>query len=332
VKPPPAIELVSFGDAALVVNLETGAYFQLNRTAQEICRLFLAGTDAGQLVSRLVERHGLPVLAAHRAVASVLEALEQPGSPVEPVGDLRYRESDWGYAFHRADEPVVEVRQDGLELRLCRPLDVVPEMAEGWLRSLAAKALSLQGVPVLHAAACVFGDRLIAFCGQSGAGKTTTARAFAAAGRPLHAEDMVILDLAAAPRAHVGAEAALRSWVAAATAEVLRDPTAVIACATLPSLVRTATTIPITAALFLDRARRSGTDLRAEPLLPVECLPELLQSSFLGSARPDDWRAFVAANAAVARAVPGFRLWTPDGVSALGAAVAGFDYRSISTS
>src|SRR5205823_1028024 len=114
----PAIELVTFGEEALLVNLESGAYFAVNATAAEICRMLRGGAKEGEIVSTLTERHGLPVLEAHRALAGVIEALNDPAPAAEPVGLLRYRPTDWGYALHLDGVPVLETRSDGRALRL----------------------------------------------------------------------------------------------------------------------------------------------------------------------------------------------------------------------
>jgi hypothetical protein len=332
VKGIPAIELVTFGDEALLVNLDTGTYFAVNATAAEICRQLAAGADAGEIVSGLIERHNLPALAAHRAVAGVVDVLNDPAPAAEPVGELRYRPTAWGYALHLADRPVLETRRDGSALRLVGTRSESPEVVEGWIRCLLAKSLSLQGQPVLHASACVFGDRVVAICGPSGAGKTSTARALAKAGRTMIAEDMVILAREDGAQMHVAGEPSLRRWAAAAVPALAAAPDRTIDCAGLSALVRTPERRPLGALLFLDRTRRRGDSFITDPLRPLETLAELLQSSFLGSSDPPAWRAFVADNASVASAVPGARLTVPQGLERLTAAAARFDYKVSSRS
>jgi hypothetical protein len=53
--------------------------------------------------------------------------------------------------------------------------------------------LRLRGVTSLHASAICIGERTIAFVGPEGAGKSTTAAAFAARGYPIVADDIVAL-------------------------------------------------------------------------------------------------------------------------------------------
>ena len=55
-------------------------------------------------------------------------------------------------------------------------------------------AMRLRGVVCLHASAVVVGGRAVAFCGAPGAGKSSTAAAFAQMGYPVLAEDVAALD------------------------------------------------------------------------------------------------------------------------------------------
>ena len=65
--------------------------------------------------------------------------------------------------------------------------------------------LRLRGVVCLHASAVAIGDRAVAFIGEPGAGKSTTAAAFAAAGYPVLTDDLLALHLSPpAPLAQPG--------------------------------------------------------------------------------------------------------------------------------
>jgi hypothetical protein len=206
-------------------------------------------------------------------------------------------------------------------------------MLEQWVRCITPKALFLQGVSVLHASACSFGDSLVAFCGDSGAGKTTTARAFAAAGRPLHSEDLVVVDPGGeVPAAFIEAEPAIRRWAADSGALLARQADYVIDSRGLRALVCKGRVRALAGLLFVERGRRSGTEVRSEQISPVDSLAGLLQACFLGSADRDSWRVFVRSNTAVARSTRGANLWVPDGIEALTKAAARFDYNASSTS
>jgi hypothetical protein len=61
------------------------------------------------------------------------------------------------------------------------------------LGSVCGFLLRLRGLTSLHASAVALGDRSVAICGPAGAGKSTTAAAFASRGRPVLADDVVPL-------------------------------------------------------------------------------------------------------------------------------------------
>jgi hypothetical protein len=69
--------------------------------------------------------------------------------------------------------------------------------------------LRLRGVTCLHASAVAFGDWCAAFVGAEGAGKSTTAAAFAAQGQPVLSDDVVALGLASPIFSKSGVDAAI---------------------------------------------------------------------------------------------------------------------------
>lgn len=73
------------------------------------------------------------------------------------------------------------------------PALTLADAATYLLGSLFGFVLRLRGIPSLHASAVALGDRSVAICGPAGAGKSTTAAAFASRGRPVLADDIVPL-------------------------------------------------------------------------------------------------------------------------------------------
>src|SRR6185436_4749194 len=61
-----------------------------------------------------------------------------------------------------------------------------------YVRAMTPKLLQLRGALVVHASACALPAGVTAFSGESGAGKTTTARAMAAVGGELISEDLMV--------------------------------------------------------------------------------------------------------------------------------------------
>jgi hypothetical protein len=72
--------------------------------------------------------------------------------------------------------------------------------------------LRLRGLTCLHASAVSLGGRALLVCGPAGAGKSTTAAAFAARGRPVLADDVAALERGAGGFTVRGAYPQLRLW------------------------------------------------------------------------------------------------------------------------
>src|SRR5262249_41842022 len=70
-------------------------------------------------------------------------------------------------------------------------------VAEAFRRSALPFVLHALGREVLHASAVVTRRGVVAFCGASGSGKSTTAYALARAGFPQWADDALVLDIGA---------------------------------------------------------------------------------------------------------------------------------------
>jgi hypothetical protein len=94
---------------------------------------------------------------------------------------------------------------DGTRIE-CAPPDTLPWR---WQRFLTGQVLPLasvlQGLEVLHASAVVYGDAAIAFCGVSGAGKTSLAAGLVQRGATILTDDVLALEPAGdAVLAHPG--------------------------------------------------------------------------------------------------------------------------------
>jgi putative ribosome biogenesis GTPase RsgA len=62
-------------------------------------------------------------------------------------------------------------------------------------RAVLPRVLQAGGAEVLHASAVYVRDGVVALCGDSGVGKSTTAMALSRRGHPLWADDVVALDM-----------------------------------------------------------------------------------------------------------------------------------------
>ena len=98
------------------------------------------------------------------------------------------------FGFFYSDGVRFAVEREGREIWANWPDDYTLEDACTYLMGpVIAFVLRLRGVTCLHASAVVVGDRAIAFVGEPGAGKSTTAAAFARLGYPVLSDDVVVL-------------------------------------------------------------------------------------------------------------------------------------------
>ena len=116
----------------------------------------------------------------------------------DPTGQhkLRVRMLAGGkyYGFFYEDGARFAVEREGREVRGDWPAKYTLEDACTYLLGpVLGFVLRLRGVTCLHASAVAIGDHAVALAGSPGAGKSTTAAAFAQAGVPVLSDDIVAL-------------------------------------------------------------------------------------------------------------------------------------------
>jgi hypothetical protein len=206
----------------------------------------------------------------------------------------------------------------------------VPQL-ELYVQALAPKLLFQRGVSVLHASACLVAGRGIAFAGVSGAGKTTTARAFAEAGATLVSEDLLIFSPTQGPGMVVlGGESLVRAWAKGVAIQLGNGDGAGVP---FPGTLLNAGEGPavrLDRLLLLDRSRRAGTQFTTRTREEHEALAALLMHQFLGAGEPAACRRFIQAATGILLAVATQEATAPNGTELLRTAAA--DYMSSWTS
>jgi len=310
--------LASFPTGGVIVDLETGNYFRVDAAAAQICDALMQAPDAAAAAAWVAQRLMLPRQDAAHAVEHTRAALAAAPARGTPQGSYHFYPRGSGYVLRHGDRDVLLVDGGDLAVRLppVAGVDINPRL-ELYARALAPKIMFLRGLTVLHASACVAGGGLVAFAGTSGAGKTTTAQAFARAGATLVGEDLLVVEAAGAgpPLVALGGEAWIGRWasraaqaLAAGTPQVASDELAAV-----PDGARA----PLRAVLFLEAARRAGTELGARSLAAPDGLVALMANDFLGAASPDEWRRFFATAVAIASSTELLEATVPAGVAAL---------------
>jgi hypothetical protein len=320
--------LARYPTGGVVVDLESGNYYRVNGSAALVCDALRAGAD---VEGRIAGELGVPHAEAARMVANVTAGLTVPAVRDTPQGSYHFHPAPGGYVLRNGARTVLEVEGTHLSIRL--PPDGEPpnEMqVEVYVRALAPKLLFQRGVTVLHASACMVAGKLIAFAGMSGAGKTTTARAFVKAGAGLVSEDLVVL----APEARQAtvlteAEPFIFGWARRAAFQLLSEPRKPVPSDALQSLVDGPAT-QLDQIFFLDRVRRAGNEFAISPLAEPDALVSLMTHDFLGAVEPEAWRRFFDRARTLVELADLREATSPDGVDRLAHAAARYISRTVS--
>jgi hypothetical protein len=302
----------------LLVDLTTGGYFRLNATAAEICRALFDGTNAAEITQQVADRLRIGPKEAGGLLRSMEAALETPTVREEPIGPFRYVRRADSYDLVEGERSVLAVDTEGRYLRLCSSPQELRYPILDHLRAIAPKILRLRGTPILHASACIFANGAIrGFSGKSGAGKTTTALAFGAAGAGLISEDLIVLSAAGNLVAHLEGERVAHAWSARAAAALSKHPDVAIDCQELSRAGEGGPTAPLKAVWFVDDTRRGGSAFQLRRLSEIEGFVALLGQSFLAAADADSLRRHLGHTRRLAEEVTLIEAAVPDGLENL---------------
>jgi len=106
-----------------------------------------------------------------------------------------FRGGGW-FRLRYADGTEFTVDQAGTRVGCTwRPESTLEDTSTYLLGPVCGLVLRLRGLSALHASAVSAGDSAFLLCGPAGAGKSTTAAAFAARGRPVLCDDVAVLDV-----------------------------------------------------------------------------------------------------------------------------------------
>jgi hypothetical protein len=311
--------VVRFADGGVLADLVTGSYSRLNRSAAVVCEALAANDVLADAKADAAKRLGIADDEAARAVDEIVATLGRPG-PRRPRPDSFFYElapDPDGYVFSAGERPRLLASADGLTVRAAPGDESTPAATADYLRALAPRLLFLRGALVVHGAACRRPAGALAFCGDSGAGKTTTARAFEAAGAPLVAEDMLVVASESPLTVHAGGEEAIRAWAREEAPRLRRDGR--IDSGGLRAAFE-GQPIPISEIWFIAAARRAVGADQVEPrrLGPTEGALAVMGSLFLGATSADEWRRFLTLAGAIAGSSTAlFEAQMPDGLENL---------------
>jgi len=327
--PSPAV-LVRARPGGLLLDLETGALFRLNDSATFVWESWLAGRSAPEIAASLAERHGLALPATQKQVDDALLLTGDPFVPSAPLGDYRYRRAGNGYVFSRDEIPLLWLDEKTGGLTLADPYPTGHGDPFTVLMAIAPKLTAFRGHFVLHASAALLDGRLMAVCGVSGAGKTTTVRALVRAGAaPVSEDKLVVRTTDAGVVGLIEGEPLINAWVRGVVERLAAGLPAT--CNDLDGALE-GRWVPLCEIGFIDSVRRSGESVVATELSPLDAAHAVFQNAFYGSDRPTDWERQLRMAAELASRVPAVELGMPAGLPALEAAagplVRGGSFRS----
>jgi hypothetical protein len=263
------------------------------------------------------------------SLRNLAAGLNQAGVRNEPVEPLRYRTTaDQGYELWHGELRVLGVDSGGRNVRLLAPAASLPFKMFDYVSDVAPKVMFLQGNTVLHGSGCQRDATLLGMCGKSGAGKTTTARAFGRHGSPMISADLLVLTRDRdKPGVVIGAEARVNEWSVQASLQLAAGASIVSADALLEATV--GPSIPLDALWFLDVSRR-GARFEVKQLRKTEALALLMTHVFLGAADRSNWRRYLATIHGVVSAATPYEVDLPEGLDQLDQAIERYNTNSAS--
>ncbi len=316
-------DVIAIDGEGLLIDRESGGVFRLNRTACEIWAALTAGKTIVEISRHLSRRFGLDEQQAERDTRAVLQ--EVPDLPPKPIIDpFHWAVTAHGYGFFEGERLVCEIDSTGASLWLADGARPTEAEARGYLKSVAPKILALRDVFILHASAVEIDGALLVFSGRSGAGKTTSARAFARTGARLASEDLLVLvPSPVGPQAVIGGEAAILAWIFEHAARLASAPEQAVSCEPLAHCAE-GPRLPIAQILLIDAGRRAGERIELEALASPDALVALIESAYFASPDARHWRARFVPLRDLAGVAATSRVTMPARLSVLDTAVTAF--------
>jgi len=314
--------LQRLSSGGVLLDLETGDLFSLNDTATRIWERRLSGLSVEAIAADLATAHGLPASLAARHVSSALRLVSGSSSVTTDPNGYAYERVATGYVFSRHGSPILLVDERSQSIRLQATSTQERDVIEA-LWAISPKLLALGGGGlVLHASAVVARGAVIAFAGESGAGKTTTAMALARAGAAPFCEDKLLIRTSArGPEAMAGLEGEIRRWVPEAAAPLLQgDAIDIVRWGDRPETAW----IPLRQIGLVAATRRQGEGIARRQLTKADAASLLFCSSFHGTDDAQRWRSQLQAVAELSERADIVELTMPDGLASLDAAAPAF--------
>lgn len=299
----------TFPDGGLLLHLPSGDFFHLDAVAAAAWEVIARECDGEMTVAGTAAALQVPTDEARTVLVGVVAqagALRDRRPAVAPV----FRDDDELLSLQEGERTLMSLDKRSLTLTTTDALrERADEDIAAAFRVFVPKVYGRWFPLAMHASAVSVHGRSILFCGESGAGKTTTARTLAGeiAGSRVFSEDVVLFrDEDGVLMMVDGAEAAIHAWMADATAALVERREPRYRAITLKrALDREPGRLPVHKAIFLRADRRLGTAWSFERLPPSVVLSRLFVHSFFHSPQPGALREHLRACHALASQVGG---------------------------
>ncbi|HEY4186787.1 MAG TPA: hypothetical protein VGP07_17040 [Polyangia bacterium] len=291
--------VATFSDGGLLLHLPSGDFFELDAESAAAWSAITGTATSDQTVAVVAEARAL----SHSSARALVERAVTQGRAVTshpPSGIPRFEDDGPLLSLRDGEQIALSFDRRSLVLSATTSLrDRSDDDVAAALRVFVPKIFGGWYPLALHASAVELAGRVVLFSGDSGAGKTTTARVLAdeIAGCRLLGEDVVLsTEHAGALMMVHGAEVAIQEWMNEATAALVTRRAASVEVRPLrEALAQRRERLPLHKIVFLDAARRRGAGWSFAPLAPSSALRSLFVHSFIHSSDATALRAHLAA-------------------------------------
>lgn len=293
----------------ILLDRASGNILQLNELATDIWSDHLRGLSAKEIASSERYPRELELIDIERVLQLPTRVATDPG-----LGNVDYHWDPQRRRLSCRDDDVFELSEDGTEVRRL----VSPSLGSVRqdLACIATKALGFAGALVLHGSAVLARDKLLVISGVSGAGKTTTARAFAQCGARLVSEDKLLVTVrdescAIDPQG----EGRINRWIEESYATLISGSTAALSTRNLLWVEDAGTPLTVGHFYLLSRETRvrGASTFAAKPIAKAVAVGDAIRQVFFGSPNWEVWKRHADMVNQVLYAAATFELRAPDG-------------------
>ena len=311
--------LTTLDNEGLLLDLRTGSLFQLNESATTIWSEWLAGASEDRIAHLLEHTYRIGADEAQHQVREALKVgAEADCAPAD--FEFLYERAQTGYTFSKDGVALLTVDDRGHFVTANRSALTTRKDIFSVLLSVSPKLAALRGHFVLHASAALVNEGALAFCGVSGAGKTTIVRSLVAGGAKQVCEDKLVLRVGASGVEMIlDAEERVWRWAEQSLDDLWSGRAA--SCGALGEL-STGPSVLLKEIGFISADQRAGDRIDGTALSVAGTAGRVFSNLFYGSDVPEIWRGQLRRAVGVANTVKGTLLTMPNGLSALHQATA----------